>query len=138
MRMKYSNKFERHSQLKGLSLKPENKETTSNRIPLILTSNRTLPDIKRAVNKHWDILKIRDLEQVFTELSIIAFRRNRNLQNTLDKKTIINNRRQLRQNINQNGYSKPCNSKLNNLCCIQVQSTNTLRSTVTQNLQKIQ
>ena len=38
-----------------------------NRTPLILKYNRILRDIKRGVNKHWDILKIkRDFEQVFT------------------------------------------------------------------------
>ena len=84
------------------------------------------------VNKHCYILKIkRNFEQIFTELPIIAFRRNRNLQNILGKKTIVNSRKQLCQNFNQNGYLKHCNSKLNNLCCIQVQSTNTFRSTVT-------
>ena len=56
---------------------------------------------------------------------------NRNLQDILGKKTIISNRKQLYQNINQNGYSNPCNSKLNNLCCTAVQSSNTFRSTVT-------
>ena len=75
--------------------------------------------------------KQRDFEQVFAELPIIAFRRNRNLQDILGKKTIVNNRKQLRQNINQNGYLKPCNFKLNNLCCIQVQSASTFRNTVT-------
>ena len=30
-------------------------QATSNRIPLILTYNGTLPDIKTAVKKHWDI-----------------------------------------------------------------------------------
>ena len=53
----------------------QKKQATSNRIPLILIYNRTLPDIKRAVNKHWDMLKInRDFEQVYTELPLIAFR----------------------------------------------------------------
>ena len=33
-------------------------QATSNRSPLILTYNHTLPDIKRAVNKRWDISKI--------------------------------------------------------------------------------
>ena len=75
--------------------------------------------------------KQRDFEQVFAELPIIAFRRNRNLQDILGKKTIVNNRKQLRQNINHNGYVKPCNFKLNNLCCTQVQSTSTFRNTVT-------
>ena len=42
-------------------------QATQNKIQLILTYNRTLPDVKRAVNKHWEILKInRDFEQVFT------------------------------------------------------------------------
>ena len=91
----------------------QKRQATSNRIPLILSCNRTLSDMKRAVNKHWDILKInRDFEQVFTELPIIVFRRNRNFQDILGKKTIINNMKQLRQNINQNGYSTPCSQSM--------------------------
>ena len=83
------------------------------------------------------MLKInRDFEQVFTELPIIAFRRNRNRQDILDKETIVNNRKQLCQNINQHGYSKPWNSKLNILCCAQVQSNN-CRSTITHKTFKI-
>ena len=62
---------------------------------------------------------------------------DRNLQDILEKKTIVNNRKQLCQNIDQNCYSKPCNSKLNNLCCTQVQSTNTFRSTITNKTFKI-
>ena len=116
----------------------QKKQATSNRIPPILTYNRTLPDIKRAINKHWDIFKInRDFYKVFAEHPIIAFRRNRNLQDILGKKRIINNRKQLRQSINQNGYSKPCNSKLNNLYSTQVQSTSTFKSTVTHKTFKI-
>ena len=50
-------------------------QATSNRITLILPRNHALQDIKRAVNKHWNILKIkRDFEEVFTEPYIIAFR----------------------------------------------------------------
>ena len=78
----------------------QKKQTTSNRILLKLTYNRSLPDIKRVVNKHWDILEInRDFEQVFTELAIIAFRQNKNFQDILGKKTTINNGKQLHQNI---------------------------------------
>ena len=87
-------------------------------MPLILAYNRTLPDIKIAVNKHWDISKInRDFEQVFTKLPIIAFRRNRNLHDILVEKTIINNRKQPSQN-SQNGYSKPCNSNLKTIYAV--------------------
>ena len=73
----------------------QKKQTTSSRIPLILTYNCTRQYIKRAVNKHQDILKIdKEFEHVFTELPIIAFRRNRNLQDILGIKTIVNNRKQ--------------------------------------------
>ena len=90
------------------------------------------------VKKHWDLLKInRYFEQFFTKLPIIAFRPNRNLQDILGKKIIVSNTKQLYQNINQNGYSKSCNSKLNNLCCTQVQSRNIFRNTVTHKTFKI-
>ena len=53
----------------------QNNQATSNRITLILPHNHALPDIKRTVNKHWNMLKInRDFEEVFTEPYIIAFR----------------------------------------------------------------
>ena len=70
----------------------QKKQVTSNGIPLILTYNCTHTGIKRAVNKHWDILEIgKDFEQVFTELPIIVFRRSRNLQDILGIKRMANN-----------------------------------------------
>ena len=69
----------------------QKKQVRSNRIPLILTYNCTHPGIKRAVNKHWDILKIgKDFEQVFTELPIMVFRRSGNLQDILGIKAMAN------------------------------------------------
>ena len=82
-------------------------QPTSKIISLILRYNLTLPDIKRAVNKHWDILKInRYFEQFFTEPSIIAFIRIGNVQDILGTKTVISNRKQVCQNIDHNNYSK--------------------------------
>ena len=35
---------------------------------IIFTNSHTIPDMKKAINKHWDILEInRDFEEVFTE-----------------------------------------------------------------------
>ena len=105
----------------------QKKLATSNRIPLILTYSHTLPDIKRAVNKHWHILKInRHYEEVFTEPPLITFRRNKSLQNSLGKKTIISNKKQLSKYCSK----WLCNSKLSNLYSTQVQSANTFKSTV--------
>ena len=70
--------------------------TKSNWALVILTYNRILPDIKRLINKNWDIWKInRDFEEVFKELPIIAFRRNKNLHDIIGKK---NNSEQQKNN----------------------------------------
>ena len=95
----------------------QKKQAISNRIPLTVTFQRTLPGIKRAVNKHWDILqKTSDFEEAFPKPSIIPFPPNKNLQDILCRKTNVNNKKQKCQNIDQNRYSKPCNSKLNSIC----------------------
>ena len=76
--------------------------TKSNWALVILTYNRILPDIKRLINKNWDIWKInRDFEEVFKELPIIAFRRNKNLHDIIGRKTIVNNKKQLNQSISR-------------------------------------
>ena len=63
------------------------KHTKSNRTSIILPYNRTLLDTKKAINKHWDILKTnRDFEEVFAEPPNIVFRQNKNLHNILGKK----------------------------------------------------
>ena len=91
----------------------QKKLATSNRIPLILTYRHTLPDIKRAVNKHWHILKInRHYEEVFTEPPLIAFRRDKSLQNSVGKK---NNHQQQKTVISKYCSKCLCNSKLRKL-----------------------
>ena len=48
------------------------------RIKLILTDNRTLPNVKEAVKKHWNISQINnEFQEIFPEPSIICFRRNK-------------------------------------------------------------
>ena len=64
-------------------LKEKPKES-SNRIPFIVTYNRTLPDLKNIVNKHWPILGIdRNISNVFEKPPIIAYRRNKNLRDLI-------------------------------------------------------
>ena len=57
----------------------ENKEKpyTQENLPLVLTFNKTLPDIKIVVDKHWHILSINEnLRKVFDKRSFIAYRKN--------------------------------------------------------------
>ena len=102
------------------------------RIPLILTYNRTLTNVKETARKYWNILQINnEFKNVFPELSIMRFRRNKNLEDVLWTKTIANNKAQKIILSNRKGNSTPCHSKTENLCCKKVKHTNTLSSTVT-------
>ena len=54
------------------------------RIPLTLTSNCPLPNLKEAVKKHWKILQMNsEFKGVFPEPQIICFCRNKSLKNFL-------------------------------------------------------
>ena len=113
-------------------------ETKSTRIPFILTYNRTLPNVKRAVNKHWSLLHVNsELKEVFKDPPMICFRRNKNLNDILGSKTIINNKVLRKSNIKQTGFCKPCYSKNGNLCCKQVLERDSFKSNVTQRKYKI-
>lgn len=77
--------------------------------------NRTLPNLKEAVKKHWNILQINNVNNefihVFSELQIICFCRNENLKDIIRTKTIINNKAQKLKSSNRKGYSIAFHSK---------------------------
>ena len=108
------------------------------RIQSILTYNRTLPNVKEAVRKHLNILKINnEFKNVFLEPPIMCFRINKYLNDFLWTKTIVNNKAHKVILSNRKGYSIPCHSKTGNLCCKQVKHTNTFSSTVTKRTSNI-
>ena len=58
-----------------------NKIKTSNteRLPLTVTYNRTLPDLKKRIDKNWNILQIEPkFKKIFADTPILAFKRNKN------------------------------------------------------------
>ena len=69
---------------KTSSVKPGNlsgTKKTSKRIPFVVTYNRTLPPISKILRKHWNILQLdKNLQNLFEEPPVIAYRRCRNLQ----------------------------------------------------------
>ena len=109
------------------------------RIPCVLTYNSKLPNIKQAINKHWNILQInQQLQPIFNEKPIIAFRRNKNLRDILGQKTITQGRVQRKVSIKETkGWCRPCNSRNFNQCCRQIRNTNTFKSTQTKEEFKI-
>ena len=53
-------------------------------LPLSVTYNRTLPNIKNILQQHWHLLKIDPtLEETFQQAPILAFRKNRNLKDII-------------------------------------------------------
>ena len=96
-------------------LKRKGKKTT-NRIPLILTYNRTLPDVKKVTANNWNLLQIKkEFQDIFQQTPILACRINKNLHDLLVCKNIVNNR--VQKNLkNKIGFSIKCFSKSGNLC----------------------
>ena len=110
------------------TLTPKEKKTF-NRIPLVLTYNPSLPPIMDVMKKHWHVLQSDpSLRETFKELPITSFRRNNNLGDLLNSKTLKHNK-VIRPSISKtNGISKPCHSRQNNKCCQHIKTTDTFIS----------
>ena len=72
------------------NLLEEKAKKQSNRIPLVSTYNRTLPNVKRAISNNWNLLHInQEFKDLFQKPPILAFRRNRNLYDLLGCKNVV-------------------------------------------------
>ena len=111
-------------------LQSQNKRTCDG-IPCVVTYNKTLPNIKESIGRHWDLLKINpNLEQTFQHKPFMSFKRNKNLKDLVGQKTLLHNKVQKRKKTkDRKGWCSPCNSHGNNLCCKQIRTTNTFQST---------
>ena len=86
----------------------EKAKIQSNRIPLVLAYNRTLPQDKRAIS-YWNLLhKNQKFKDVFQEPPILAFRRNRNLNDLLGCKNIVDRKLQRLSKKKKIGFSIKC------------------------------
>ena len=73
-----------------------NKIKTSNteRLPLTVTYNRTLPDLKTIIDKNWHILQIEPkLKEIFAEPPILAFKRNKNFRDIIGGIKVFDNKK---------------------------------------------
>ena len=61
------------------------------RIPLVLKFNRTLPNIKKIIDKQWHLLQINPtLKNAFRRRPITAYKKNRNLKEIIQRNKILN------------------------------------------------
>ena len=102
----------------------EYKEKPPNsKIPLIVTYNKLLPNIKEIVDNTWNTLNINPDESAkFVDKPILCFRRNRNLKDLIGQ-TRISNAKVLRKKANKIGKCTPCLSRIDTKCCKHIVST---------------
>ena len=120
--------IERTKTLDRKKLLQEKAKKQSNRIPLVLTYNRTLPNVKRAISNNWNLLHInQEFKDVFQEPPILAFRRNRNLYDLLGCKNIVDGKLQRLPKKKKIGFSTKCFSKSGNLAVNKLYTRNLLK-----------
>ena len=94
------------------------KPSNIKRLPLTVTYNRTLPDLKAIIDKNWHILQIEPkLKETFAEPSILAFKRNKNLKDIIGGNKVFDNKKILNVNKFIKGKWQPCFTRSINLCC---------------------
>ena len=72
----------------------ESKTPNTERLPLTATYNKTLPDLKTIIDKNWQILQIEPkLEEIFAEPPILAFKRNKNLRDTIGGNKVFDDKK---------------------------------------------
>ena len=92
-------------------------KTSSSRIPLIVTYNKKLPDLKKIIDNTWDHLGINPtVKAKFPEKPIVCYKRNRSLRDEIGQTTISNNK-VIRRKKNTRGRCSPCMGRSDCMCC---------------------
>ena len=75
------------------TLLTNNNTIKERKLPIIVTYNKSLPNIKKAIDDNWHILSINQtISENFHEKSRITYIRNKNLGNILGRHILKNNK----------------------------------------------
>ena len=108
------------------------KTETGNHLTLCATYNKTLPNIKTILEKHWYTLNVNpELKNVFENKPLSAFHKSKNLRQLIGRNTIEKNKKLLTTNIFTNGKCSPYISNSRTLCCKQVMKMEHFKSNQT-------
>ena len=99
------------------------KTSNTESVPLIVTYNRTLPDLKIEPK----------LKEIFAETPILAFRRNKTLKDIIEGNKIFDRKNFFSVNKFNKGKCQPCFTRSINLCCKQLKTCSILQSTFNKN-----
>ena len=113
-----------------------NKIKTSNteRLPLTVTYNRPLPDLKTIIDKNWHILHIEPkLKEIFAEPPILTFKRNKNFKDMIGCNKVFHNKKILNWKKFNKGKCQTCFTRSIKLCCKQLKTFSTFQSAFNKN-----
>ena len=98
-------------------------------LPFTTIFNKTLPNIKYTIDKHWHLLQTNPkIAPTFKEKPIVAFKRNKNLKDLIGQTHLSHNKKAIPKKKTKIGGSHACLTRANNQCCKQVISTKTFQS----------
>ena len=100
------------------TLLTNNNPIKERKLPIIVTYNKDLPNIKKAIDENIN----QTISENFHEKTRITYRRNENLGNILGRHTLENIKIVSSNKPNQ-GKCQSCLSRRNNLCCKQMTIT---------------
>ena len=110
------------------------KASNTERLPLTVTYNRTLPDLKTIIDKNWHILQIEPkFKEIFAEPPILAFKRSKNLRDIIRGNKLFDNKKILNVKKFNKGKCQPSFTRLINLCCKQLKTCSTFQSAFNKN-----
>ena len=99
------------------------KTFSTENLPLTVTYNRTLPDLR---------IKPK-LKEIFAETPILSFRRNKNLRDIIEGNKIFDRKKKLGVNKFNKGKCQSCFTTSINLCCKQLKTCSILQSAFNKN-----
>ena len=98
-------------------------KTRTSRIPLIVTYNRTLPNLKKIISSTWNHLQINPTTaDKFQERPIVCYKRNPNLRDLIGQ-TKISRNRVVRKTEPRRGRCSPCRGRADCQCCNHIINT---------------
>ena len=118
-----SREIDRAANQDRASLLTYKERAASNRIPLIVTYNQNLPDLKGILNNTWEHLQINPaVKEKFVEKPVLCYKRNRNLRDEIGQ-TKISKNRVVRKKSTTRGRCAPCMGRSDCLCCNHIIAT---------------
>jgi hypothetical protein len=120
---KVSEEINRAANVNREALLTYKEKTESNMIPLVVSYNKRLPNLKKILEESWSTLQINETEKAkFKEGPLVCYRKNKNLRDILGQ-TRISKNRVARKKHQRTGRCAPCRSRPDTKCCQHVVST---------------